>query len=145
MLDDVGERKSYEDGDTIFAEGSRGRVMYVIESGQVELDRRSMQEGRDVDTVVARLGPGDFFGEMSLFDGEPRSARAIAVGSVDVRPISKKELLSRIRKEPEVALEFLSELSQRIRSMDSLVESIVARGSLDADLLAEIGKLRSSA
>ena len=104
-----------------------------------------MQEGRDVDTVVARLGPGDFFGEMSLFDGEPRSARAIAVGSVDVRPISKKELLSRIRKEPEVALEFLSELSQRIRSMDSLVESIVARGSLDADLLAEIGKLRSSA
>ncbi|MDH4017667.1 MAG: cyclic nucleotide-binding domain-containing protein, partial [Actinomycetota bacterium] len=78
---DIFVRDSYEQrfeaGETIFEEGDPGDTIYVIHSGEVELSRVGGVGRR----TVARLGPGDFFGEMSVVLGEPRTARAAAVKS----------------------------------------------------------------
>jgi CRP-like cAMP-binding protein len=68
--------RQYRRGDTIFHQGDLGDSLHVIESGSVKIVLPS-PEGEE-EAIIATLGPGDFFGELSLLDGEERSATAIA-------------------------------------------------------------------
>jgi CRP/FNR family cyclic AMP-dependent transcriptional regulator len=80
MFENMGVVKRFKDGKVIFRENRPGKFMYIIDSGKVKLTRTSMREGRNVETTLAVLKKGDFFGEMALFDYGPRSATATAVG-----------------------------------------------------------------
>ena len=106
--------KDYQDGDIIVREGETGNCMYEIQSGKVEILRD--KEGQEVKLAV--LGPGNFFGEMSIFEREVRSATVRAQGPVRALTVDKKTLLTRISADPTLAFRLLEKLSGRIRELD---------------------------
>lgn len=105
--------KSYEDGDIIIKQGEIGDCMYVIQSGNVDVIKE--KEGKEVHLATRR--EGDFFGEMSLFSREVRSATIKANGEVKALTVDKKNLLTRIQKDPALAFRIIETLSRRIREL----------------------------
>jgi CRP-like cAMP-binding protein len=105
--------KHYSDGETIFKEGDKGDVMYVIQSGKVKISKNSSS----ADIKMVTLQPGDIFGEMALFDKLPRSASATAEGDTRILSIDKKKLFSTIWKDPTVVLKVIETMSGTIRRL----------------------------
>lgn len=101
--------ETYQDGDVIFNEGDSGDTMYFIEDGRVKIVGTTGK-------VLTIYEKGDFFGEMVLFGGKPRSARAIAIGTTHLIPVKKETLATQIQSKPEIALALLATLSNRIRN-----------------------------
>lgn len=106
-------------GEVIFRQDDPGTSLYVIESGVVKVLRLST-EGREV--ILALLGPGDFFGELALLDGKPRSADAVAREPTDLLILDRKDFLEFLERFPPAALHLLEALSQRLRRTDQLVQ-----------------------
>ena len=98
--------------------GDHGAEMYVIKSGRVRISRP--MGGRTV--VLSELGPGDFFGEMSLLESLPRDADATAVGETHLLVLNAGSLLVRLRRDPTFALEMLHRLSGRVRTLNAELE-----------------------
>lgn len=103
---------TYHNGDIIFEEGEPGDEMYFIEDGQVKI----VGSYKNTHKVVTICQKGDFFGEMALFGGKTRSARAVALGTTRLLPVTKETLSTQIPKKPEIALALLETLSTRIRN-----------------------------
>jgi CRP-like cAMP-binding protein len=142
MFEDVGTIKRFKDGQVIFYENDTGTVMYVIVSGKVKLTRTNFREAREIVATLAILGEGNFFGEMALFDYGSRSATATAVGDVELKMISRKDLENQIKKNPELALYFLDRMSQRMRRTDELVELLLVREELAKEVYDSVDALR---
>jgi CRP/FNR family cyclic AMP-dependent transcriptional regulator len=106
------------DGELIVRAGDHGAEMYVIKSGRVRISRP--MGGRTV--VLSELGPGDFFGEMSLLESLPRDADATAVGETRLLVLNAGSLLVRLRRDPTFALEMLHRLSGRVRTLNAELE-----------------------
>lgn len=108
--------KIYGNGEEIIRQGKVGESMYVVQSGRVEVvidgDNGSVQH-------LAFLDAGNFFGEMSVFEKEVRSATVRAVGEARVLKIDKKTLMRRIREDPLLAVNLLKTMSQRIRALNA--------------------------
>ena len=111
-------RHRYEEGEVVFHEGDAGTALYVIEKGEVKIVLGSA-EGKDV--VLSLLGPGDFFGELALFDGEPRSADAVAKEASHLLIIGREDFLRFLADHSRVAMSLLAILSRRLRRTDELV------------------------
>ncbi len=94
----------------IFEEGDPGDVLFVIQSGEVELTRRGASGRR----MVARLGPGEFFGEMSVVLAEPRTARAVAIGATRLLELDGETLEAMCIERPEIAIRMISRLTNRL-------------------------------
>ncbi len=109
--------KDYKDGDTIFEENSIGKEMYIILTGNAKVIKK--KDG--VETTLATLEEGDFFGEMSLFDNNPRSATVKALGDVKVLEINQKNFLKKISRDPSLAFRMLEKMGQRIRKSDEII------------------------
>ena len=106
-------RRTFAAGERIVQRGDAADEMFVIRSGSVEIRRD--------DGVVALLGAGDFFGEMSLLESLPRDADAVAVTDVELLVITQGGLLVRLRRDPTFALEMLHRLSGRVRTLNALL------------------------
>jgi CRP-like cAMP-binding protein len=104
----------FEDGAFIIRQGDEGNCMYVVQRGRVEV----IQHSDHGEQHLAFLEPGDFFGEMAVFEKEARSASVRAVGAAMVLKIDKKTLLRRIKEDPLLAVNLLQAMSHRIRQMD---------------------------
>ena len=91
--------KLYKDGETIIKAGDVGTCMYVVQEGQVEvsIDR----DGQPL--ILSRLGKGDFFGEMAIFEHEVRSATVKSCGPARVLTVDKSNFLRRIQEDPALA------------------------------------------
>lgn len=110
--------KVLDRGEVLFRQGDRGREMYVIYSGKVAL---SVQAGEGTEAPIATLGPGEFFGEMSLIDGSPRSATAtIDENGTRLIVLDRTRFEYIIRHEPEFALIVMQTLCERIRAGNPL-------------------------
>ncbi len=109
--------KDYKDGDTIFEENSIGKEMYIILTGNAKVIKK--KDG--VETTLATLEEGDFFGEMSLFDNSPRSATVKALGDIKLLEINQKNFLKKISRDPSLAFRMLEKMSQRIRNSDEII------------------------
>lgn len=96
-------------GDRIFVKDDTGSTMYVVCAGRV----RIMSYG----TVLDYVGPGGIFGEMSLIDGSPRSATAIAEEPTEVAVIDRPAFLQHIRANPDFAIEVMQLMAGRLRRM----------------------------
>jgi uncharacterized membrane protein len=120
------EPRSVPRGTRLFRHGESGDAMYLIESGRVRISLRD--EAGDVVTL-AELGEGDFFGEMALIDGAPRSADAETLDDSRVAVLRRAEFLSFVRSNPDVALEILSAVTQRLRRTDDLLRSRASRNA----------------
>ncbi|GAK60210.1 MglA protein [Candidatus Vecturithrix granuli] len=103
---------TYHNGEIIFEEGEPGDEMYFIEDGQVKI----VGSYKNTRKVVTTYQKGDFFGEMALFGGKTRSARAVAIGTTRLLAVTKETLSTQIPKKPEIALALLEALSNRIRN-----------------------------
>lgn len=109
-------------GDVIFAEGEPGDRMYVILDGKVKLGHTSV-DGRE--SLLAVLGPGEVFGELSLFDPGPRTATATAVTDVVVIGLGHDNLRPWLAGRPEVAESLLQALAQRLRRTNETLADLV--------------------
>src|SRR3989338_8064106 len=107
----------YKDGEVIVEEGTQSRTMYVIQSGQVKVVK---SEG-ETETILATLGEGDIFGEMSLFDAKPRSAPVKAGGEATILAIDHENFLKMIKMDPSLAFRTIKQMSQRIRDLNNRV------------------------
>jgi Cyclic nucleotide-binding domain len=122
--------RHYQKGESIFRKGDVGGELYVVLEGEirVHLDH----EGREV--TLARLGPEHVVGEMSVFDEQPRSASAEAMQTTTVRVLRRDRMQAIVHEHPELLLEFVKNLSQRLRQMNEQLESA---SSLDATAAEE--------
>jgi hypothetical protein len=109
--------RHYAKGESVFRRGDVGAELYVVVDGEirVHLDH----DGREV--TLAKHGGGTVLGEMSVFDEEPRSASAQATSDTTVRVLRRDRLHAIVHEHPEVLLEFVRNLSQRLRAMDEKV------------------------
>ncbi len=95
-------------GETIFKEGETAKELYVIQSGQVEIQLGNR--------LLATLEANDIFGEMALIDSAPRSATATAKTDVALVPISRKDFLDLVSRAPTFALDIMTVLARRLRA-----------------------------
>jgi CRP-like cAMP-binding protein len=111
--------RHYTRGESVFRRGDVGAELYVVVDGEIRIHLD--HAGREV--TLARHGPGGVVGEMSVFDDQPRSASAQATADTTVRVLRRDRLQTIVHEHPEVLLEFIKSLSQRLRAMDQKVES----------------------
>jgi CRP/FNR family cyclic AMP-dependent transcriptional regulator len=97
-------------GRCLMAQGDRGTEMFVVESGQVRVER----DGQRLNT----LGPGDFFGEIALLDGGPRTATVTADEPSRLLVLTHREFHTLMDEFPEVAAQVLNSLAHRIRRLE---------------------------
>jgi uncharacterized membrane protein len=135
-------------GAVLFRTGDVGDAMYIIEEGKVRICVRA-KDGHEV--TLTELESGDFFGEMVLLDGKPRSADARVEEDARLAVLSREHFLSFVRSNPNVALEMLTALANRLRHTDELLRHTATRNvnveeaaqltlaDRAADLIAEFG------
>ncbi len=104
------KRQTFRAGETIVREGEEGVAFYLILNGQVEVRRGG--------TALARLGAGQFFGEMALLTNFPRSADVVALEDTECLLLTRWDLRALIQTHPDVALKLLEELARRLRDTD---------------------------
>ena len=109
-------------GAVIFAEGEPGDRMYVVLDGKVKLGQSS-PDGRE--PLLAVLGPGEVFGELSLFDPGPRTSTATAVTDAVVIALGHDNLRPWLAGRPEVAESLLQALAQRLRRTNEALADLV--------------------
>jgi CRP-like cAMP-binding protein len=107
-------------GDVIVKEGETdSAALYIIEDGLVEITR-----GQDKSRVELEvLGPGQYFGELALIDGEPRSATATAKEPVHVLILNRQEFIDFVHRDPDAAMLIMAELARRLRHTNELVSA----------------------
>lgn len=111
-----------ERGEVLFTEGDEGDRVYVVMKGKVKLGRKA-PDGRE--NLLALLGPGQMFGELSLFDPGPRSATCTAVTETTLLALSHRDLLPWLAGRPEVARGLLLQLASRLRQSNDTLADIV--------------------
>lgn len=106
-------RRSYQRGDDVFLQGDPGSTLYIVESGLIRINVVEADRGKQL--VLALVGPGEFFGELALLDGEPRSADAVAHADSLLLLLEREDFLRFVMERPSVTRKLLSVLSRRLR------------------------------
>ena len=109
-------------GGILFKEGDEGEHVYVIVDGKLKLGTAS-GDGRE--NLLSILGPGEMFGELSLFDPGPRTSTATAVTDAKLLSLSHEKLIPWLQGNPEVSLHLLARLAQRLRRTNEAVGDLV--------------------
>ena len=105
--------REYGDGEVICRQGEPGDRMYVVQAGRAVVVR----EGNGAEVVVRELTTGDVFGEMAIFERQPRSATVRAKGMARVLTLDKRAFLRGVHEDPSLAYGILQAMSQRVRSL----------------------------
>jgi len=113
-------QRDFPAGSRIFRRGDPGAALYVISHGAVEI---SVETTTGKKVVLGQLGPGDFFGELSLLDGRERTADAHAMEPTGAMEIDREALEGLFRKHPGAALDVLTVSGKRLREADRLLQS----------------------
>jgi CRP/FNR family transcriptional regulator, cyclic AMP receptor protein len=147
-LRDLLEVRSLPAGTQLFKAGDAGDAMYLIEDGSVRIFIHD-EDGQEV--TLAELAGGDFFGEMAIIDGKPRSASATVSGAARLAILKRADFINFVRRNADVALEMVSAISERLRHTDALLRQRVSRNVNEeadarltlsdraADIIAEFG------
>jgi CRP-like cAMP-binding protein len=120
---------SVEAGHTVFAQGDEGDSMYVIENGAVDIIAGSGKQK----VIVASLFKQQYFGELSLLDGAPRSATAVANRATQLLALDRDDFVEFIKKRPDAALSIMHEVGERIRATNELMTRTVTRNVLEEE------------
>jgi len=111
---------SYADGESIFRQGEPGDQMYIIRDGQVEI----VLEGAEGAISMAILERGDFFGEMAVLEGAPRTATARAKGACSLLPLRGSLFIEMLQRDPETTLRIMKKLCARIRELQDRLSEL---------------------
>ena len=117
--------RRFDAGTMILKQGSSAVALYLILDGEVEISREPEEGGKAV--ALARLHPGDIFGEMAVLDDDTRSSSVVATEPVRCALLSRWELLQELRRYPELSIELVRVLARRIRVLDERLASAAAR------------------
>jgi len=131
----VGEIQQYKRGDVVFLEGEPADYFFLILEGRIKISRLN-QEGKEV--IIAILCSGNFFGDMAILDGLPRSTDAIAEEKSVVLAVRQEDFYTLLNNNSLIAVEILKELASRIRNSDSQIKGLSllnARGKVASALL----------
>ena len=111
--------REYADGEVICKQGEAGDRMFVLQTGRAAVVR----EDEGTERVIDTLEKGDVFGEMAIFDKQPRSATVRAAGKARVLTLDKRTFLKRIHEDPSLAFQVLKKMSLRIRSLHEQLDA----------------------
>ncbi len=114
--------RRFSEGTVLFREGEQGTEMFVLRSGKVALTRSAA--GRSM--VLSTLGPGEFFGEMAILTGKPRTASATVVEDAQMLVIDPRTFEAMIRGSTEIAVRLMRSLAGRLASADERIEELGA-------------------
>jgi uncharacterized membrane protein len=147
LLEEAATRQLFEGGETVFRQGDRAEALYVVEKGAVDV---IVNPGPD-ELVLATLTAGSLFGELAIFDEQPRNATARAAEMTTLVAIPGNAVLSLIGHSPVAARRFLAAVAERLRGADDLLARVQIRnvneemdermtfGERVADLVARFG------
>ncbi len=108
-------------GTVLFREGEPGKEMFVLQSGRIAISKKV----RDVEKVLAVLGPGEFFGEMAIIANKPRAATATVEEEAKLLVIDPKMFENMIRGNSEIAVRMIKKLADRLAEADTQIESLL--------------------
>lgn len=131
--------RTYVKDAIIVSQEEEGDALYVIKTGKVKVTLYG-DSGREV--ILTIFKPGDYFGEMSLIDGDPRSANVIAIDEAELLMLSRQAFLKQIEESPRLAMAVMTELCRRLRRADASIGSLALLdvfGRL-AHVLIDLGK-----
>jgi CRP/FNR family transcriptional regulator/CRP/FNR family cyclic AMP-dependent transcriptional regulator len=114
-------RRRYRRGDIIFQKDEPGQSMFILERGSVRIYVPSAQ-GNDL--ILAVLGTGDFFGDLALLDGRPRSASAASIGDTILLSLERADFIALITSRPAAAMAVLEAVSLRLRDTDEMASDL---------------------
>jgi CRP/FNR family cyclic AMP-dependent transcriptional regulator len=114
--------RTFRAGEIIFHRDDPGQMLYVIKQGKVRIYITS-PDGQEV--TLAVFGPGDYFGEMAILDGRPRSASAIALDALETLALQRGEFIAAVNRHPRIAIQVMSALSMRLRHTDAMIEDLL--------------------
>jgi CRP-like cAMP-binding protein len=109
-------------GQVLFKEGDEGDQLFVVVDGKLKLGTTS-NDGRE--NLLSILGPGDMFGELSLFDPGPRTATATAVVDSKLLALGNDQVIGWVKEHPQVSLQLLGRLAQRLRKANDVLSDLV--------------------
>ena len=118
------DTRRFDIGETIFHQGEAGDEIFMVRNGRVQVFVTS-DTGEKI--ILGENERGDVFGEISLLDGGPRTASAVAVESTETLTLDRDKLLELVEKHPHVALDLLTVMGRRLRGTDELLRTRVAR------------------
>jgi CRP/FNR family transcriptional regulator, cyclic AMP receptor protein len=128
--------KSLPKGTVIFTEGEPGHEMYIIHEGKVKIIKRV----RAVETILAELEKGDFFGEMAILEKGLRSATAVAATDIKLLVIDEMTFESTIKSSPDVAIRIMRIMAERLRDADHRIENLLIKDST-SKVVDMVGKI----
>jgi CRP/FNR family transcriptional regulator/CRP/FNR family cyclic AMP-dependent transcriptional regulator len=134
--------KKYGKNESILMEDDESaNSMFVIVKGKIRVSVSGV-EGKEA--ILAIMEPGDYFGEMSIIDGQPRSASVFAAEATELMVLRREDLLVQISKNPKLALSMLIEFSLRLRQADMRITSLALLGVYGrvANLIMELAKTK---
>jgi CRP-like cAMP-binding protein len=109
-------------GQVLFKEGDEGDRLFVVVDGKLKLGTTS-NDGRE--NLLSILGPGDMFGELSLFDPGPRTATATAVVDSKLLALAHDQVIGWLKEHPQVSSQLLGRLAQRLRKANDVLSDLV--------------------
>ncbi len=136
-------------GETLFRVGEQGDAMYVVQKGAIEI--KVPVQGPKKEIAVSALREGEFFGELSIVDGLPRTATAVALEHTHLLEMKRGPFIEFLLERPSVAISMVSEIGKRLRATNELVQSLASKnvnvemderlsvGDRLADKVAEFG------
>jgi CRP-like cAMP-binding protein len=113
--------KEFPRGTVLCREGDPGKEMFVLQAGKVTI---SKQVG-DIEKVLTTLGPGEFFGEMSILNNKPRSATATCAEDSKILVIDAKTFEAMIRGNAEIAIRMIKKLADRLQETNEQIETLL--------------------
>lgn len=113
--------KEFPRGTVLFREGEAGRDMFVVHEGRVRIGKSAGAQ----ETVLGMLGPGEFFGEMSILSGNPRSATATCETACKLLVVDQRTFEAMIRGHGEIALRMIRTLADRLQHANEQIENLL--------------------
>jgi CRP/FNR family transcriptional regulator len=114
--------KSYKKGSTLFVEGMPGEILYIVTEGGIDIIKKTKSDEK----IIAKLGPGEIAGEMSLIDSGPRTATGRTNADTKLIVITKKSFNEILDSDPKIAAKLLMELlrviNKRLRQTNKMFE-----------------------
>ena len=117
----------YDHREMLVHEGESGHSLFVLDRGRVSVTKASAGPGSSA-VEIAQLGPGDFFGEMSLLTGAPRSATVSAEGGCEVLVVDQDALAPILQADPELVAKLGQALTDRAAQASAKLEDRRAQG-----------------
>jgi CRP/FNR family transcriptional regulator, cyclic AMP receptor protein len=121
-LADVTREKQYPKGSVVLFEGDPGDSLFIVRQGRVKVVLVG-EDGSEV--ILAILGVGEHFGELSLIDQQPRSAHVIAMDDATLIVLRSEDFRRRVDVAPDIAWALLVELARRLRRADTKIGGLV--------------------